>query len=109
MVRGRGKFFPFAIAILVFLLDVPIGSAHVPSVEDSESTVFFGDEVPAIAPLICGKKNAKKTAIQLTRLWILALQQWISAGGMVSGPTPTLMASMTGCNLLWRARGSPSQ
>ena len=60
MVRGRGKFFPFAIAILVFLLDVPIGSAHVPSVEDSESTVFFGDEVPAIAPLICGEEECQK-------------------------------------------------
>ena len=60
MVRGPGKFFPFAIAILVFLLDVPIGSAHVPSVEDSESTVFFGDEVPAIAPLICGEEECQK-------------------------------------------------
>ena len=60
MVRGPGKFFPFAIAILVFLLDVPIGAAHVPDVENSDSTVFFEGETPTITSLICGEEECQK-------------------------------------------------
>ena len=60
MVRGPGKFFPFAIAILVFLLDVPIGAAHVPDVENPDSTVFFEGETPTIPSLICGEEECQK-------------------------------------------------
>jgi len=60
MVRGPGKFFPFAIAILVFLLDVPIGAAHVPDVENSDSAVFFEGETPTIPSLICGEEECQK-------------------------------------------------
>ena len=60
MVRGPGKFFPFAIAILVFLLDVPIGYAHVPEVENSDSMAFIGKASPTITPLICGGEECHK-------------------------------------------------
>tara|TARA_Y100001934_G_scaffold56877_1_gene70354 strand:- start:17218 stop:22197 length:4980 start_codon:yes stop_codon:yes gene_type:complete len=60
MVRGPGKFFPFVIAILVFLLDVPIGYAHVPDVENSDSMAFIGEESPTIPPLICEGKECQK-------------------------------------------------
>ncbi len=60
MVRGRGKFFPFVIAILVFLLDVPIGAAHVPDVEDAESSVLIRNERPTIPPLMCGEEECQK-------------------------------------------------
>jgi len=60
MVRGAGKFFPFAIAILVFLLDVPIGAAHVPDVDNPGSTVFFDGETPTIPSLICGEEECEK-------------------------------------------------
>ncbi len=60
MVRGRGKSLSFAIAILVFLLDVPIGAAHVPTVEDSDFSVLIGSEEPTIPPLICEEEGCQK-------------------------------------------------
>jgi hypothetical protein len=60
MVRGRGKFFPFVIATLVFLLDVPIGAAHVPDVENSESSVLIRGERPTIPPFMCVEEECHK-------------------------------------------------
>ena len=60
MVRGPGKFFPFAIAILVFLLDVPIGAAHVPGVENYDSREALNIESSSIPALICGEEECQK-------------------------------------------------
>ena len=60
MVRGPGKFFPFAIAILVFLLDVPIGSAHVPGVENYDSRGALNIESSSIPTLICEEEECQK-------------------------------------------------
>ena len=60
MVRGPGKFLPFAIAVLVFLLDVPIGYAHVPDVENSDSMAFIGGESSTIPSLICDGEECQK-------------------------------------------------
>jgi len=60
MVRGARKFLPFAIAILVFLLDVPIGAAHVPDGENSDSAVVIEDLSQFIPALLCGEEECQK-------------------------------------------------
>ncbi|MBP72190.1 MAG: hypothetical protein CMA70_01210, partial [Euryarchaeota archaeon] len=60
MVRGPGKLLPIAIAILVFLLDVPIGYAQVQDVENSDSMAFIGAESPTIPSLICDGEECQK-------------------------------------------------
>ncbi len=54
MGKGPRKFVPLLVAILVFLLDVPIGSAHV---FVSEGTVLEGEkpvDYSVVPPLMCG-------------------------------------------------------
>ena len=60
MARSPRKLFPFAIAILVFLLDVPIGAAHVPDGEITDSAVVVEDFSPFIPALLCGDEECRK-------------------------------------------------
>ena len=60
MKRSKGKLSPLLVAILVFLLDIPIGSAYVPDTQDPplRGTV---EEIPsAIPPLVCGEQECSK-------------------------------------------------
>ena len=60
MARSPGKLFPFVIAILFFLLDVPLGAAHAPGEENTDSAVFFEDVSPSIPTLLCGEEACLK-------------------------------------------------
>jgi len=60
MPRSPRKLFPFAIAILFFLLDVPIGAAHVLDGENTNSAVVIGEESPSIPAFLCGVEECLK-------------------------------------------------
>ena len=60
MERSSSKLSPFVVAILVFLLDVPIGSAHVPDSEEITLDTSIGEISPIIPPLVCGEKMCNK-------------------------------------------------
>ena len=60
MARSLGKLFPFAIVILFFLLNVPIGAAHAPDVKNSDSMVVFESEPSIIPSLECGEWECLK-------------------------------------------------
>ena len=60
MARSLGKLFSFAIAILFFLLDVPIGTAHVPDGENANSAVVIEEISPANPAFLCGVEECLK-------------------------------------------------
>ena len=60
MARSPRKLFPFAIAILFFLLDVPIGAAHVPDGENTNSAVVIEEVSPSIPAFLCGVEECLK-------------------------------------------------
>ncbi|HIG33568.1 MAG TPA: hypothetical protein EYQ11_01620 [Candidatus Poseidoniales archaeon] len=60
MARSPRKLFPLAIAILFFLLDVPIGAAHVPDGENTNSAVVIEEVSPSIPAFLCGVEECLK-------------------------------------------------
>ena len=60
MKRSKGKLSPLVVAILVFFLDVPVGSAYVPDTQESPPGEVIGEISPAISPLVCGDQECSK-------------------------------------------------
>ena len=60
MKTSKGKLIPFLVALLVFLLDVPIGSAYISDAQDSPLEEVIGEIPPAIPPLVCGEQRCNK-------------------------------------------------
>ena len=60
MARSLGKLFSFAIAILFLLLDVPIGAAHVPDGENTNSAVVIEEVFSSIPAFLCGVEECLK-------------------------------------------------
>ena len=53
MKTSKGKLTPLLVALLVFLLDVPIGSAYISDAQDAPLEEVNGEIPPSIPPLVC--------------------------------------------------------
>ena len=81
MKTSKGKLYPLLVALLVFLLDVPIGSAYISDAQDAPLEEVIGENPPSIPPLVCGEHACNKdwslehTPVDST------LRLWSSDGG----------------------------
>ena len=60
MKTSKGKLYPLLVALLVFLLDVPIGSAYISDAQDAPLEEVIGENPPSIPPLVCGEHACNK-------------------------------------------------
>ena len=60
MKTSKGKLTPLLVALLVFLLDVPIGSAYISDAQDAPLEEVIGEIPPSIPPLVCSEHECNK-------------------------------------------------
>ena len=60
MKTNKGKLSPVLAALLVFLLDVPIGSAYISDAQDAPLEEFVGENPSSIPPLVCSGHACNK-------------------------------------------------
>ena len=60
MKTNEGKLIPVLVALLVFLLDVPIGSAYISDARYSPLEEVSEENYPLIPPLVCGEHKCNK-------------------------------------------------
>ena len=60
MKTNKGKLSPMLVALLVFLLDVPIGSAYISDAQDAPLEEFVGENPSSIPPMVCSEHACNK-------------------------------------------------
>ena len=60
MKTSKGNLSPLLVAFLVFLLDVPIGSAYISEAHDSSLEEVIEENHPSIPPLVCSEHRCNK-------------------------------------------------
>ena len=97
MKTSKGKLYPLLVALLVFLLDVPIGSAYISDAQDAPLEEVIG-KIPHLSRhWFAVSMRATRTGAWNTPLSTQPLRLWSSDGGRISGLTPTQMDLTTDC------------